>query len=213
MKKSKKTNKNKIRIPAIILIIVIILIIIVELIIPNIIKEKTPPLTEERAQELLYGSYIYYLMTSGNVPTANRKLAHDGVPYQVIDIDIKSLKEVNNIIEDSFSKPKAFDLIENIYSNPEIKFAESSDRIFISKVIPDENCKDLKLDGKLEISKKADYYYIKYYFGDLSYAGEKAVYEDGNWVLMSPITVCKLTKNTNDMEQTVSTSEQEKTQG
>ena len=191
----KKINiKNqKVLLKTIILFIIVIIIILAIVSIFSLGNNKNifPEPTKERAKELLNNSYIYYVLSSGNVPLNGSELFLDDDKYYGIDIEVHSLKEIDNILKDTFSKITYNTLYDNVYGDPEKLFAEERNHIYISKVTPDEECKDIKIDGTIDIYERKGRYYIKYSTKDnLSSSEREIVYENSKWVLIDPLTVC-----------------------
>lgn len=201
-KKSKKLNLKRLKklnlksrkvLLKIIILIIIILIILLSLISIHFIDNDNifPKPTEERAKELLNNSYIYYVLSSGNVPLNGAELLLDDKKYYGVDIDVHSLEEMENILKDSFSKITYDNLYNDVYGDPEKTFTVERNNIYISKVTPDEKCKDIKLDGTVDIVERKGEYYIKYSSKDkLSSSERELVYENSKWVLVNPIKLC-----------------------
>ena len=189
-KKEKKMGKTN-RITKWILVIIIIIMIglLVSLIHD---KTKNPPPTKKRAKELVYNSYVYYELSSGNVPLSDDKLFLDDQEFFGMDIKVHSLKEIENILKDSFSEQIYSSILIDVYGDKDKLFSDDQNVVFINKATTDENCKDLKLSKDIKIIKDHGNYYIKYTsHEDGIYVSQmKVVYENGKWVLEHPIKVC-----------------------
>ena len=204
MKKSKKINlknikklslKNRKIILKIIILIIMIIIILLSLLSIRFMdnnKSDFPKPTEERAKELLYNSYIYYILSSGNVPLNGYELLLDEDKYYGIDVDVHSLAEIETILKDTFSETNYDDLYINIYGDSEKIFTEEKNRIYISKVTPDDNCKNIKLSKDVKITEDSQgNFYVEYSSKDKKFVStQRIVYENSRWVLINPIPVC-----------------------
>ena len=207
MKKNKKNNKKfnlkslkklnlknrKVLLKIIILFVIVVIILLSIFSISLIGKNKSnfPKPTEERARELLNNSYIYYVLSSGNVPLNGAELLLDDKKFYGIEVDVHSLTEIERLLKDSFSEITYDNLYNDVYGNPKKTFTEERNNIYISKVTPNEKCKDIKLDGTTEIYKRNGKYYIKYTAKDkLSSSEREIVYENSKWVLINPIKLC-----------------------
>lgn len=184
-----KKNKKIIIYLLIFFIVVLLGIIVFSLIKTNTNKEE--PLTEARAKELVSNSYIYYVLSSGNVPLNGKETYLDKDRYYGVDVKIKTLDELNALLKDTFSEITYNTMLDNMFSNPEVKYTEGNDSIYISKVTIDENCKDVKADGDVGIVNEQGKVFVSYTSKDGSSGDQKEVlYENGKWVLVDPITFC-----------------------
>jgi len=186
--KLKKNKKTKLIIFLIALFI--ILIICGCLFIKPKRNDKTQELTNERAEQLIYNNYEYYVLSSGNMPLNGNVVYRNGVAYYGIDIKLKKITDIGDMLADTFSKEYNTTAIRIIYSDPNKKVIQSDDMLYANYAKEDENCKLEDIDlSRYKILKEHGKYYIQYRT-DKYYQEVPVVYENGTWKLNSIIDFC-----------------------
>ena len=189
MEKLKKGLKGrKIIIPVIVLLIVIFAIIII-----IHLTNGKQMLTSERANQLLNNSYIYYMLSSGNAPLKDKMITYKENKYYKLDMDLHSIKEIKDLISDTFVESESKNMFTKLYSiEPDVKNIKVyKDELYIKNIAEDNPCKNIKLDGTAKVVRKGKKVFVRYQKNDrVSYSQEEAVYENGKWVLYKPIKVC-----------------------
>ena len=192
--------KNKEKVLKIILIITIILasIIVILLIIGKDPKEKTnnkddegvvkTELTDERIKDLIYYSYIYYILSQGEVPVTEEYMMQGETKYNEVDLGISNFEVINGIIDDMIVESKREYLRSKIFENPNRSFLTVYQRLFINKTAEDKPCiiENVSYENEYTIKNKKDTEAIIAYGNTETYM----YLENGKWYLNEPIFYC-----------------------
>jgi len=191
-----KHKKNIILTISIIALIVIAMVLGIVQLGNKSSKTKKVKFTDERAQELVYNSHVYYMLSSGNVVQSNKELVLEDEKYYGIDTNLKltSLADLDKIMNESFSEEAQISVYEGLHENEGRRLFYVDGDLYTNKIIPDENCDMKSIDlSSYSTTKEKDYYIIKFMINKkdkLLIYDSAVIYENGKWVLASPLKMC-----------------------
>lgn len=130
-----KKNKKKLIFVAFILLIITIAIVITVIIINKQDKEKDNSEDLKRAKELMSNNFLYSYLIQGEIETADGYIENEGIKYYYVDDEllnsIKTIGDINNLINDTFIEGKKEMLYEKI--NNGHKYIERNNNLYVAK--------------------------------------------------------------------------------
>ncbi len=181
-------KKKKIILIVITLILVIALVVF--LILKNPFKKNDGDVSgnsmDKKIDQLVSDGYLYYLLSSGPIPTDGASVEVDGVTYEYVNIaKLKTINDVSNLVNGLFTEELREDRESKIFDDR--TFLELENGLYVSynkdNVCDITNVEGLKDYTYEKVSK--DMYRIITTFGD-----NNVVNENDNWYVQSDIFKC-----------------------
>jgi len=145
-------------------------------------KVITNEITEERLKQLFDNSYNYYILYEGFEETSTGKFEMNNIEYTKVN-NVKSIKEIDDLINDTFIEEKRINYYNNIFNNR--NYIEISDGVYFEYK---QHCDNININYEnITINKIKD----NIIFIDTIYTGVHAYYENNNWYLDAPLHFCE----------------------
>ena len=161
-----------------IIIFVLILIIIAVVLAMKLTNKEEKPKEDltVTAKELLENNYYYYYYTYGDIKTSEENiLIEDTIYYKVTDTNIKSIKEFNDMLNNSFISSIQVALTEETNKNT---YIEIDGTLYVNKT--DNPCKNIVKYDLSNITLEGDDLKKDIYFDETK---SQMYYENESWKL------------------------------
>ena len=190
-------KKNILIIILIILFLALIILTIFKINYKNDKKENNDikELTSERIEELIYDSYIYYMLSTGNIEETGITIKLNDEEYYGTNIKVESLDDIDNMIDDMIVNERKEILMQNIFGNEQRQFYYDNGVLFTNNIEKDEECDLEKISnfGQYTITKINDEN-VKIKYDMMNTLGTETevliTYEEGKWKLYDVIPMC-----------------------